>query len=152
MTLRSVEQGSFRVTKTQPCFHSKQRFPWLTALSVEIAPVAHRSGLIVHNLRHCFNSSLKNAKIDRHDGRSIIYNNVEKQKAGTRDRGSRHGFPLCLIVEFAFGRISECDYRVYWDLLSNEIIISLIGIANVFFTAIEFGNPTEQNAHLFPFK
>ena len=52
-----MEQGGFRVTKTplgfaallvkEPCFHSKQGFPWVNDFSVKIVSVAHRSGLII---------------------------------------------------------------------------------------------------------
>ena len=48
-TFWSVGQGSFRGTKTQPCFHSKQRFPWLTAFNAEFISVTHWPSLIVHN-------------------------------------------------------------------------------------------------------
>ena len=48
-----MEQGTFRVSKTQPCFHPKQHFLWLAAFSVEIFPVAHLPGFIIFSPYLC---------------------------------------------------------------------------------------------------
>ena len=40
----------------------------------------------------------KGQEKDRHDGRPIIYNNVEKQITGNRGRVCRHEFPLFIFT------------------------------------------------------
>ena len=108
-----MEQGTFRVSKTQPCFHPKQHFLWLAAFSVEIFPVAHLPGFIIFSpylcsrrtvLKMCFctsfllvfNSGCKTTVfcvIHRY----AKYSSLRNQKRVVRDAS------LCPVLPFIYG-------------------------------------------------